>query len=121
MVMLEAGKPVSLHCCFFRLSKTAQAAEQRTADAQSMEPSMQGLMWDFDAEQREHQSRAGVQQEAGAMPQPKAQKSGPSVPFAGKAASQSIYWCYGIISWLLLQCIIKQLQSRLRCVMSLNT
>ncbi|KAL0024791.1 hypothetical protein WJX79_007362 [Trebouxia sp. C0005] len=65
-----------------RLSKTAQAAEQRTADAQSMEPSMQGLMWDFDAEQREHQSRAGVQQEAGAMPQPKAQKSGPSVPFA---------------------------------------
>lgn len=83
----EAGKLVSLHCCFFRPSKTAQAADQRTADAQSMEPTVQGLLWDSEAEQREHQSRASVQQEAGPMPQPKAKKSGPSVPFVGKAAS----------------------------------
>ena len=101
MVTQEAGKPVSLHCCFFRPNKTAQAAEQQTADAQAMEPSMQGLMWDSEAEQEEHQSRASMQQEAGAMPQPKAKKSGPSVPFVGKAASQSIHWCFGIISWLL--------------------
>ena len=58
-------------------------------------------MWDSEAEQGEHQSRVSVQQEAGAMPQPKAKKSGPSVPFVGKAASQSIHWCVGIISWLL--------------------
>lgn len=64
-----------------RPNKTAQAAEQQTADAQAMEPSMQGLMWDSGAEQEEHQSRASMQQEAGAMPQPKAKKSGPSVPF----------------------------------------
>lgn len=103
MVTQEAGKLVSLHCCFFRPSKTAQAAEQRTTDAQSMDPSMQGLMWDSEAEQK-HQSRASVHQEAGAMPQPKAKKSGPSVPFVGKAASQSIRCCFGIISWLM--CVI---------------
>ncbi|KAL0021965.1 hypothetical protein WJX77_000549 [Trebouxia sp. C0004] len=65
-----------------RPSKTAQAAEQRTNDAQSLDPS--GLMWDSEVEQRDqnqHQSRANVQQEAGAMPQPKAKKAGPSVPF----------------------------------------
>lgn len=101
MVTQEVEKPVSLHCCFFRPNKTAQAAEQQTADAQAMEPSMQGLMWDSGAEQEEHQSRASMQQEAGAMPQPKAKKSGRSVPFVGKAASQSINWCFGIISWLL--------------------
>ncbi len=61
---------------------------------------MQGLMWDSEAEQGEHKARASVQQEAGAMPQPKAKKSGPSVPFVGKAASESIHGCFGIISWL---------------------
>lgn len=80
-----------MRCCFFRPSKTAQAAEQRTADAQAMEPSIQGLMWDSEAEQGEHKSRVSVQQEAGAMPQPKAKKSSPSVPFVGKAASQSTH------------------------------
>ena len=65
---------------------------------------MQGLLWDSEAEQSEHQSRTSVQQEAGAMPQPKAKKSGPSVPFVGKAFSQLIHCCFGIIFWLM--CII---------------
>ncbi len=58
-------------------------------------------MWDSEAEHGEHKSRASVQQEAGAMPQPKAKKSGPTVPFVGKAASQSTHWCFGILSWVL--------------------
>jgi len=76
-----------------------------------MEPSMQGLMWDSEAEQGEHQSRVSVQQEAGAMPQPKAKKSGPSVPFVGKAASQSIHWCVGIIFFWLLPAMYSQTAS----------
>ena len=44
---------------------------------------MQDLMWDAEAEQQPNQSRHDRRTDAQAMPQPKSQKSQPSIPFIG--------------------------------------